>query len=55
MVFDALMTGKRSSWDYRTPRDDSKDYIRNTAALYGAERRARLPRRDPPAPDGEGL
>ncbi len=54
MVFDALMTGKRSLWDYRTPRDDSKDYIRNTGALYGAERRARLPYRDAPKPDGDG-
>jgi choline-sulfatase len=54
MVFDALMTGKRSSWDYRTPLDESRDYIRNSGALYDAERRARLPRRDTPKPDGEG-
>ncbi len=53
MVFDALMTGRRSPWDYRTPRDDSKDYIRNTGALSGAERRARLPYREAPKPDGE--
>ena len=53
MIFDALMTGNRSLWDYRTPRDDSKDYIRNTVALYGAERRARLPYRDAPKPEGE--
>ncbi len=52
MVFEALMTGTRSLWDYRTPRDDSKDYIRNTGALYGAERRARLPYRDAAKPDG---
>ena len=44
LVFDALMTGERSLWDYRTPRDDSKDYIRNTGALYDTERRARLPK-----------
>jgi choline-sulfatase len=44
LVFDALMTGKRSLWDYRTPRDDSKDYIRNTGGLYDTERRARLPK-----------
>ena len=53
MVNDALMTGKRTLWDYRTPRDDSKDYIRNSGALYGAERRARLPHREAPKPDGE--
>jgi len=54
LVFDALMRGRRSSWDYRTPHDESRDYIRNSGALYDAERRARLPRRDPPKPDGEG-
>ncbi len=53
MVFDALMTGSRSLWDYRTPRDDSKDYIRNSGTLYGAERSARLPYREAPKPDGE--
>ena len=47
------MTGSRSLWDYRTPRDDSKDYIRNSGTLYGAERRARLPYREAPKPDGE--
>ena len=55
LVFDALMTGKRSLWDYRTPRDDSKDYIRNTSirnmsGLYDTERRARLPK-----PNGDDL
>jgi len=54
LVFDALMTGKRNLWDYRPPRDASTDYIRNISTLYGTERRARLPHRDAPEPDGDG-
>ena len=54
LVFDSLMTGARTRWDYRPARDASRDYIRNIATLYGAERRARLPHREAPEPDGDG-
>lgn len=53
-VFEALMTGRRSLWDFRPPRDASKDYIRNIGTLYGAERKARLPRREAPEPAAGG-
>ena len=43
LVFEALMTGTRTRWDYRPPRDASRDYIRNSAGLYEAERRGRIP------------
>ena len=43
LVFEALMTGERSLWDYRPPRDASRDYIRNLGGLYETETRARLP------------
>ncbi len=52
LVFDALMTGRRNLWDFSPPRDAARGYIRNVSTLYGAERRARLPHRDPPEPDG---
>ncbi len=43
LVFEALTTGARTPWDYRPPRDASRDYIRNNAGLYDTERRARIP------------
>jgi len=52
LVHNALMTGRRSLWDYRPAHDPSRDYIRNIGTLYGTERRARLPWRDAPKPDG---
>ena len=52
LVFESLMTGQRTLWDYRPPRDASRDYIRNIATLYGTEHRARLPRREAPEPGG---
>ena len=54
LVHEALMTGTRSLWDYRPARDPARDYIRNLGTLYGTERRARLPWRDAPEPDGPG-
>ena len=54
LVHDALMTGARNLWDYRPARDPARDYIRNIGTLYGTERRARLPYRDQPEPDGDG-
>ena len=52
MVADALMTGRHTLWDHRPARDASRDYIRNIGTLYGTERRARLPYREAPEPDG---
>ncbi len=47
-VFQALMTGDRTLWDYEPPRDESHAYIRNIAGLYEKEALAFLPRRGPP-------
>ncbi len=49
-MFQGLTTGARAAWDHLPPRDAARDYIRNTAPLYGTERRARLPRRDTGGP-----
>ncbi|NIQ53869.1 MAG: sulfatase-like hydrolase/transferase, partial [Gammaproteobacteria bacterium] len=49
----ALMTGASQSWDYQPWRDASRQYNRNTGGeMYDTDRRARIPYRDPPAPDG---
>ena len=48
LVFDALMTGDRTLWDYEPPRDASHAYIRNIAGLYEKEARAFLPPRKTP-------
>jgi len=47
LVFDALMTGARTLWDYAPPGDPARAYIRNLGTLYATEARARLPRRPP--------
>jgi choline-sulfatase len=49
-VFDALMTGRRTLWDYTPPDAEARRYVRNDGeALQDQERLARL------APTGTGL
>ncbi len=43
LVHEALMTGERTLWDHRPPRDPARDYIRNLGGLYETEARAWLP------------
>jgi choline-sulfatase len=52
LVFEALMSGARTLWDYEPPRNDARAYVRNIAGLYEKEARAFLPRRNPPDTDG---
>ncbi len=52
LVFEALMAGERTLWDYEPPRDDARAYVRNIAGLYEKEARAFLPRRGRPETDG---
>ncbi|MDH3228594.1 MAG: choline-sulfatase [Alphaproteobacteria bacterium] len=47
LVFQALMTGDRTLWDYEPRHAEAKAYVRNIAGLYEKEARAFLPRRGP--------
>ncbi len=49
----ALRSGAVHSWDFQPHRDASRQYNRNLAAeIYDTDRRARIPLREPPVPDG---
>lgn len=49
----ALQVGKIRSWDFQPFQDASRQYNRNLAGeMYDTDRRARIPHRDPPTPDG---
>ncbi len=52
LVFEAQMAGRRTPWDFQPPPDAARRFVRNDAVLGDTERRARLPLRTPPAPDG---
>ncbi len=52
LVFEAQMAGRRTPWDFQPPPDAARRFVRNDAVLGDTERRARLPLRAPPAPDG---
>jgi choline-sulfatase len=52
LVAAALMTGRHAPWDFRPGRDAAVRYVRNDAVLGDTERRARLPHRPAPPPDG---
>lgn len=45
LVFQALMTGHRTLWDYEPPHAEARAYIRNIEGLYEREARAFLPPR----------
>jgi len=50
---DALQLGQVRPWDFQPYRDASRQYNRNLAdEMYDTDRRARIPYRDPPNPDG---
>lgn len=50
-----LLKGKIHPWDYQPVRDAAKHYNRNYGAeLYDTDRRARIPYREAPKPDGSG-
>ena len=56
LVFDALLRGRRQSWDHQPLADAARLYARNTDDNLGdLERVARLPHRDPPPPDGSDV
>lgn len=49
----ALQRGVVRSWDFQPYRDASRQYNRNLSdEIYDTDRRARIPYREPPAPDG---
>ncbi|MEE8532663.1 MAG: choline-sulfatase [Alphaproteobacteria bacterium] len=52
LVFTALGHGRPAPWDFEPRRDAAAEYVRNHAVLGDLERRARLPFRAPPPPDG---
>ncbi len=47
LVFQALMSGERTLWDYEPQHVEARGYIRNIAGLYEKEARAFLPPRKP--------
>jgi choline-sulfatase len=50
---DALQLGDVRPWDFQPYRDASRQYNRNLAGeMYDTDRRARIPYREPPEPDG---
>lgn len=54
-VHQAGMCGEPPRWDFQPMVDASRRYNRNYGAeLYDSDRRARIPRRPPPVPDGPG-
>ena len=49
----ALQSGAARSWDFQPYRDASRQYNRNIGGeMYDTDRRARIPYRRPPVPDG---
>ncbi len=48
MVAAALMTGRRTSWDFQPMRDASVSYMRNHLKLDDLEYRSRLPHVETP-------
>ena len=53
LTFQALRRGRQTPWDFQPFADASQRYVRNDSYILGdLERRARLPYRDEPAPDG---
>jgi choline-sulfatase len=51
----ALQAGHRQAWDFQPFQDASRQYNRNIAGeMYDTDRRARIPYREPPEPDGPG-
>jgi len=53
IVHDALMRGRVTPWDFQPRRDAAAEYNRNyDGDLYDADRRARIPRREAPPPNG---
>lgn len=53
LIHAALQTGAVRSWDFQPFRDAARLYNRNLAdEMYDTDRRARIPYRDPPVPDG---
>lgn len=54
-IQETLLKGKIHPWDWQPFRDASKLYNRNYGAeLYDTDRRARVPYREAPKPDGPG-
>jgi len=51
LVFQALMTGTPTLWDYEPPHAEARSFVRTVAGLYEKEARAFLPRRESPAVD----
>lgn len=55
LVQAALQTGTIRSWDFQPYRDASRLYNRNLAGeMYDTDRKARIPYREAPIPDGTG-
>lgn len=54
LIHRALNRGAPTPWDYQPRRDASRDYNRNYGGeMYDTDRRARIPYRDAPPPDGD--
>jgi choline-sulfatase len=51
LVFQALMSGQYTAWDFQSYEDASKQYMRNHLDLNELERRARYPSPEIPWPD----
>ena len=54
LVHRALQRGAATPWDHQPTRDATREYNRNYGGeMYDTDRRARIPRRPPPPPDGD--
>lgn len=55
-VHQAGLAGAPPRWDFQPQQDASALYNRNYGGeMYDSDRNARIPRRDPPPPDGPGM
>lgn len=54
-IHEALQTGAVRSWDFQPHREASRQYNRNLSGeMYDTDRRARIPHKEAPIPDGGG-
>ena len=51
LAYESLRKGRPTHWDHEPRWDASQQYTRNHETMDDADRRARIPRRDPPPPD----
>lgn len=51
LTYESLRKGQPTHWDYEPRWDVSRQYTRNHESMDDSDRRARIPRREPPLPD----